>query len=153
MSKKPPFTIESPRCEPVEGETIPRRNINYAKKLQTQPDETIQTVFDIVKRSAQKFGNARCMGSRDLIKIHNETKRLKRIVDGREQEVDKEWTYFELSGYRYLSFSDFEMLILQVGAGLRKLGLEKGDRVHLYAATRYGSPPSHPVVGADAGDS
>jgi long-chain acyl-CoA synthetase len=146
MSKKPPFTIESPGYEPVGGETIPRRNVNYGKILQTQPGETIHTVFDIAQHAAQKFGNARCMGSRDLIKVHVETKKSTKIVDGREQEVEKQWTYYELSGYRYLSFCDFGKLILQVGAGFRKLGLEKGDRVHLYAATRYGSPLSHLAV-------
>lgn len=45
------------------------------------------------------------------------------------------WTFFELSGYEYLTFSEYEKLMLSVGSGLRKLGLNKGDRIHIFAAT------------------
>lgn len=138
MSNRPPFTVEVPGYEDVKGETIPRRNAHHGESLQSRPDETTRTLYDIVRRAGQKFGNARCMGARDLIKVHNETRKVKKTVNGREVEVDRQWTYFELSEYRYISFSDYEKLVLQIGAGLRELGLEKGDRVHLYAATRYG---------------
>jgi long-chain acyl-CoA synthetase len=152
MSKKPPFTVEAPGYEHIDGETVPRRNVSHGEKLLARPDDTIYTVFDIVERAAQRFGNARCMGSRDLIKVHCETRKAKKMVNGREQEVDKQWTYFELSEYRYMSFSDYEKLILQVGAGLRKLGLQKGDKIHLYAATRYVNPPKRPLVATHAKD-
>lgn len=88
-----------------------------------------------MKLSSEKYGNAKALGTRKLIKTHQETKKVKKIVDGQETEIDKKWTYFELSGYEYLSFHDYEKLILQIGAGYRKLGLEKGDRVHIFAAT------------------
>jgi long-chain acyl-CoA synthetase len=57
------------------------------------------------------------------------------LVDGRDSEVDKTWVYFELGPYEYTSFLQYEKLVYQVGAGLHKLGLGKGDRVHIYAAT------------------
>jgi long-chain acyl-CoA synthetase len=60
---------------------------------------------------------------------------VKKIVDGEEREVEKKWTYFELGPYDYISFHDYEKLILQVGAGYRKLGLTKEDRIHIFAAT------------------
>lgn len=40
-----------------------------------------------------------------------------------------------MSGYEYISFKEYEALVLCVGAGLRKLGLVKDDRVHLFATT------------------
>ncbi|RAL61798.1 hypothetical protein DID88_002861 [Monilinia fructigena] len=40
-----------------------------------------------------------------------------------------------MSGYEYLSFKEYEATVLSVGAGLRKLGLVKDDRVHLFATT------------------
>jgi long-chain acyl-CoA synthetase len=132
---KPPFSLEVPGYEHVDGETIPRRHPLCVDKLQERPSEDIVTVFDIVKRSAEKFGNAKAVGSRKLLKTHQETKKVKKMVDGQEQEVDKKWTYFELSGYEYMSFHDYEKLILQIGAGYRKLGLNKDDRVHIFAAT------------------
>jgi long-chain acyl-CoA synthetase len=57
-------------------------------------------------------------------------------VDGQETEVDKKWTYFEMSGYVYMSFIEYEKLALTCGSGLRSLGLVKDDKLHLYGATR-----------------
>ncbi|OJD18174.1 hypothetical protein AJ78_01786 [Emergomyces pasteurianus Ep9510] len=134
-AQKPPFTVDAPGYAAVEGETIPRRNIKYKNQLLTRPEDSINTVYDIVKRGAAKFGNAKCMGSRELLHVHKETKKVKKLVNGEDHEVDKEWTYFELSGYSFISFNEYEKLTLQIGAGLRKLGLNKGDRLHLYAGT------------------
>ncbi|PGH13502.1 hypothetical protein AJ79_03632 [Helicocarpus griseus UAMH5409] len=132
---KPPFTVDAPGYQPVEGETIPRRNVKYKDQLLTRPEDGINTVYDIVKRGAEKFGNAKCMGSRELLHVHVETKKVKKMVGGEEQEVDKEWTFYELSGYSFITFHEYERLALQIGAGLRKLGLVKGDRLHLFAST------------------
>jgi long-chain acyl-CoA synthetase len=137
MVKKPPFTVEVPGSSPVEGETPIRRNIRSPDKLVSHPEDGINTVFDIVKRSAVKFANLKAVGSRKLLKTHHEMRKVKKLIDGHVKEVDKNWTYFELSGYSYLTFKEYETLTLQIGAGLRKLGLVKNDRVHLFAATRY----------------
>lgn len=131
----PPFSAEAPGYKPVDGETIPRRHPLTVNKLATHPSEEVSTVFDIIKRSSEKYGNAKAVGSRSLIKTHQEVKKVKKMVDGKQQEVDKKWTYFELSGYKYMTFSEYEKLILQIGAGYRKLGLKKEDRVHIFAAT------------------
>jgi long-chain acyl-CoA synthetase len=136
MVRKGPFSVEAPGYRAVKGETIPRRNIKSPEELVSQPEDGIETVFDIVKRGATKFGDLKAMGWRTLLKTHHDTKKVKKLVDGQVQEVDKNWTFFEMSGYRYISFKEYETLILQVGAGLRKLGFEKADRVHLFAATR-----------------
>jgi len=132
---KPPFSVEAPGYEHVDGETIPRRHPLTVNKLQERPSEDIATVYDLVKRSSEKYGNAKALGSRKLIKTHQEAKMIKKIVDGKETEVEKKWTYFELSGYEYISFHDYEKLTAQIGAGLRKLGLVKDDRVHIFAGT------------------
>ena len=136
LARTPPFSVEVPGAEAVEGETKPRRNPIAASKLRTTPEEGVRTIFDIVKRGAEKFGNANAVGSRSLVKTHSEVKKIKKMVDGKEQEVDKKWTYFELSGYNYMSFVEYEKLVLRVGSGLRSLGMNKGDRLHIYAATR-----------------
>jgi long-chain acyl-CoA synthetase len=135
MIKRPPFTVEVSGSPQVEGETIPRRNANFPDKLLSQPEEGIMTIFDIVKHAASKFGDQKAIGSRTLIKKHHETKKVKKMIDGRLQDVDKNWTYFELSGYKYLSFKEYETQVLQLGAGLRKLGLAAPDRVHMFAST------------------
>ena len=139
ITQRPPFTVEASGYEPVKGETIPRRHPISKDKLVTTPSEDVRTIFDILKRSADKYGNAKALGTRKLVKTHHETKKVKKIVDGKTQEVDKNWTYFELSGYSYISFVEYESLTSQLGSGLRKLGLVQGDRLSLFAATRYAS--------------
>ncbi|KAB5572524.1 fatty acid activator [Coniochaeta sp. 2T2.1] len=135
ISVKPPFTIEVPGQQPIKGETPIRRHRQAVDELPTKPAENISTVYELVRVCAAKYGNAKCMGSRKLLRTHQETKKVKKMVDGEEREVDKNWTYFELSGYEYLTYNEYETLILQLGAGLRKLGLEAHDRIHIFAAT------------------
>ncbi|KAJ5281695.1 Long-chain-fatty-acid--CoA ligase 1 [Penicillium angulare] len=135
MVKKGPFSVEAPGYEPVQGETIPRRHPAAKDGLILRPAEDVSTTYENFRRSARVFGNAKAVASRKLIKTHVENKKVKKMVDGVEQEVEKQWTYFELSGYTYKSFLEYEQLCLQLGAGLRKLGLEKDNRIHLYGAT------------------
>ncbi|KAL7627600.1 long-chain fatty acid-CoA ligase [Parahypoxylon ruwenzoriense] len=129
------YSIESPGAEPVEGETIPRRHPLTANGLITKPADDINTIYDLLRVSVAKYGNAKAMGSRRLVRTHQETKKVKKMIDGNEQEVDKAWTFFELGPYEYLTYNDYERLVLNIGSGLRKLGMTKGDRVHIFAAT------------------
>lgn len=135
MAKKGPFTLEVAGSAAVPGETIPRRNARYADKLLTTPEEGINTMVDFVRTSAVKYGDAKALGSRRLIKMHHETKKIKKFVNGVEQEVDKSWNYFEMSPYEYISYKELEVLTHQLGAGLRKLGLQSPDKVHMFAST------------------
>ncbi|KAI1095927.1 acetyl-CoA synthetase-like protein [Rostrohypoxylon terebratum] len=130
-----PYSIESPGAEEVEGETKPRRHPLTADGLITKPSDDISTIYELLRVSVAKYGNAKAMGSRRLVRTHQETKKVKRIVDGAEQQVDKAWTFFELGPYEYLSYNDFEKLVLNIGSGLRRLGMNKNDRVHIFAAT------------------
>ena len=130
------MTVEAPGFERVKGETIPRRNAKCPEALKTVPKEGLTTLHEILKYSSATYGNAKALGSRKLIKTHNEVKKVKKVVDGQETLVDKKWTYFELSGYTYLSFVEFERLVIQLGQGLRKLGLKTGDKLHMFAATQ-----------------
>jgi long-chain acyl-CoA synthetase len=136
MTGRGPFTVEAAGAEKVEGETIPRRHPVAHEKLISRPSEDVKTIFDIIRRSADKFGNAKALGHRKVIKTHQETKMIKKTIDGKTQEVEKKWTYFELSGYNYMSFTEYERLVLQLGSGLRKIGMNKNEILHLFASTR-----------------
>ncbi|RMJ24439.1 long-chain-fatty-acid--CoA ligase [Aspergillus sp. HF37] len=135
MVNKPPFSVEVPGSERIQGETVPRRLPQSKDNLIIQPTPDVATTYDVIKRSARVYGNAKAVGSRRLIKTHVENKKVKKLVDGVEQEVEKKWTYSELSGYSYKSFAEYEQLALQLGCGFRKLGLEKDNKIHLYGTT------------------
>ena len=66
--------------------------------------------------------------------MHEETKKLEKMVAGKKQEVDKECQYYELSTYEYMSFVGFEELSPKVGSVFRALGLTTPDRVNIFAA-------------------
>jgi hypothetical protein len=134
--KKGPYTVEATGVEKVEGETIPRRNVKTKDQLKSRPREDVTTVVDLLKYASATYGNAKAVGYRKLIKMHHENKKVKKMVDGKEQEVDKTWSYFEMGPYNYMSFIEFEKLAVTIGCSLRKLGLETGDKVQLFAATR-----------------
>lgn len=137
MVHKPPFTVEASGFEKVPGETIPRRHPKAKDALINIPAEDVHTVFDLVKRSARLYPNHHAVGARKLVQMHKEVKKIKKNVDGEVQEVDKEWQYFELTKYEYLTYKQYEELILQIGSGLRNLGLTHENKVHLFGATRY----------------
>jgi long-chain acyl-CoA synthetase len=136
MKRKPPFSVEVPGVEKKDGETIPRRNPLAKDGIIYTPSPEIKTTYDIVKRAVKKFGNAKCMGTRTIVQEHVENKKVKKVIDGKEQEVDKKWTYFELSGYSYISFIEYDKMVHDVASGLAGLGLTKQDKVHVYGATR-----------------
>jgi long-chain acyl-CoA synthetase len=134
---KPPFTVEAPGYEKVPGETIPRRHPRAKDGLRTSPAEGVHTVWDIVQRSARTYPNHQAVGSRKLVKLHKETKKVQKNVDGQIQEVDKEWQYFELSPFTFLTYKQYEERVLQVASGLRALGLATEHKFHLFGTTRY----------------
>jgi long-chain acyl-CoA synthetase len=130
--KKGPYTVPAHGALPVTGETLPRRHPSAQHKLLQRPEQGISTVFDILERSAQKFGNADALGSRRVLDTHVETKRT---PDGHGGTVEKEWTFYELSDYTYISFEELRKRALRVGVAMRMLGLRRGDRVEVYGAT------------------
>ncbi|KAK6533883.1 long-chain fatty acid-CoA ligase [Arthrobotrys megalospora] len=135
MSAKPPFSVEVPGATKVEGEGIPRRHPAAKDGIWERPSDDVHTVWDIVVRSAEKYGDIRCVGWRKLIQMHKETKMIKKVVDGKETEVPKEWSYFEKSPFEFITYSQYHDLCKDLASGLVSLGLQRGDRIQIYAAT------------------
>lgn len=135
MRTKPPFSIQVAGAPDIPGETKPRRNPIAKDGLYTRPHPDVDTVFRLVKRSAELFPGERCIGSRKLLQIHEETKKVPKMVDGKKELVDKKWQFFELSDYSFMTYGEYETHLLNLGSGLRKLGVERGDKVHMFAST------------------
>ncbi|KAJ4251552.1 long-chain fatty acid-CoA ligase [Fusarium torreyae] len=135
---KPPFTVESPGYEKKPNETIPRRHPKARDGLIDRPSEDVHTVFDIIRRSARLFPDKNAVGYRKLIKLHKEKTQVEKKIDGKIQKVDKEWTYFELSGYSFFTYKEYEKHCLQIGSGLRHLGLAPKDKFAQWIAMSHG---------------
>ena len=134
-TRRGPYTTEAAGAQQVEGESIPRRNLATKDSLKMTPSPDVTTMYEVLRYASAKYGNAKAVGARRIVNKISETKKIKKMVDGKETEVDKKWEFYEMSGYTYKSFVEFEKMALAVGSGIQALGFKPEDRLHLFAAT------------------
>jgi len=132
----PPFSLEVPNSPSIPGETIPRRHPGDVKGLVSRPSPEIATLYDVLLHSAKNHKDLPTAGTRKLIETHTESKFVKEIIAGKEIEIEKKWTFFEMGNFEYITFGEYAKKAIKLGSGLRKLGLEPGDRLHIFATTR-----------------
>lgn len=123
--------------EKVKGETCIRRSILSVNGLTTSISPTINTIYDVFLNASKCFGSKNALGFRKVINYHIKEKEVTKMVNGRETRVLKDWTYYELSDYEYITFSELNQKAHAIGSGLRALGFSKNDRIAMYAATSY----------------
>lgn len=121
------------------GETAPRRRAAQKSAALTRPLDSKATVLpEYIEECVKKNLDRKCMGWRDLIEIHSEVKKVTKVIDGEERQVDKEWTFYEYSPYEYQTYSEVFSTVKQLGHGLTKLGLTSGEsKLHIFASTSH----------------
>ncbi|KAI1263221.1 acetyl-CoA synthetase-like protein [Xylariaceae sp. FL1019] len=135
MVQKPPFMVQDMSVPEIEGETRPYRHAKAKDGFITRLSPEQTTIYELFTTTAKKYADKAAIGSRSLIKTHIEKKKVPKVMDGVKTEVEKQWTYFELSPYKFLTHREYATRALNLGAGLRKLGIEPFDRVHIFATT------------------
>ena len=87
-------------------ETAVRRSVLSPDKLISHIPKwpEVKTMCDLLKKAAKTYGNNPCLGYRDLIKIHKETKEVATRVEGEVKMVKKDWYYEERSRFHWLSY-------------------------------------------------
>ena len=83
------------------------------KKLKSTPKPDVKIVYDSLRRSGQKYDNAKTVWKRRLIQLYEENKKVKKVTDHKDQEINKKWTYYELSDHQYFSIGEYEQLALK----------------------------------------
>ncbi|ETW80068.1 expressed putative fatty acid biosynthesis enzyme [Heterobasidion irregulare TC 32-1] len=121
--------------EATQGESRVRRLAKTADTLITQPVDGIHTVYDVLAYAARTHGTRKAFGYRDIVKMVEEEKEVKKMVDGKEVTEKKTWKYFQLSDYKYYSFVEVKEIVSEVARGLLELELQKDDVLNIYAAT------------------
>lgn len=136
LAHPPMQTVEADGYKSIPGETIPRRHPAAKSALITQPTPGVATVFDILKYAVVNHADAPAFGYRPHIRNHTESKSIPETkADGSTEFKERKWTYYELGKYKYINFIEFEQMVLDLGSGMRKLGLAKGDRLEIFAST------------------
>ncbi|SCU94639.1 LANO_0E07470g1_1 [Lachancea nothofagi CBS 11611] len=131
------YTVEVGKAA-NEHETAPRRNYKAKDGAVSRPlHSKATTVYDYMLECVKRGGKRNAMGWRNIVEVHEEKKQVTKKIDGKEQQVDKTWLYYELSPYQYSSYNELEEIMHQYGRGLVAMGLkpENVDRLHIFAAT------------------
>ncbi|KAI8089635.1 uncharacterized protein BX664DRAFT_297483 [Halteromyces radiatus] len=122
-------------AEAKPGETETRRSFLSPDELITVPAEGVTTLYDILVHSATKYPERQGFGYRQLKNTFQEKKELTKTVNGEQVKELKTWTLFELSGYHYYTYQETRDMAIILGAGLKQLGLSKGDKIQFFAST------------------
>ncbi|KZP02330.1 acetyl-CoA synthetase-like protein, partial [Athelia psychrophila] len=100
------------------------RRLAIAKdKLVTQPQEGLETTTDLVDYAARTHGTKDAFGWRDIVDIHHREKDVKKMVGGKEVTEKKQWQFFELSDYKYISFLEIQTRVSELARGLVHYGI------------------------------
>jgi long-chain acyl-CoA synthetase len=140
-------------AETPKGESPVRRHVDARYGLSETPHPAIRTIYDLVQFNALRWGDTKCFGTRKVVKIHKEKQVLTKLVNGVKKDQEKTWMFWELGPFEYRSYRQVAKEGLDVGAGLVKLGLEKGDKVAVYADTSYVSFVRTELIAARLGRS
>ncbi|AMD18885.1 HBL017Cp [Eremothecium sinecaudum] len=119
------------------NETAPRRNAVSATAIIERPiGLKCNTAYEFLLECFERGGDRNAVAWRDTIEIYEDTKTIKKIVDGKEVESQKTWLYYELTPFKYKTYNELNQLMHDYGRGLVKIGLQpKENRIHIYAAT------------------
>lgn len=119
-----------------QGETRIRRSFISPDKLVTEPLPGMRVLPDLLIQSAKDFPTTNAVGWRELIKLHKETKTVTKIVGGKEVKEDKIWEFYEMSDYKYWTYTQLLEEVSKMSNGLAELGLTKETRFNIYSATK-----------------
>lgn len=120
----------------LHGEGGIRRLAIASGKLLTQPFEGINTVPDVVDYAARNYGTLKAVGWREVVKVHEEKKQVRTVVDGKEVTEEKTWKFFELSDYKFLNYLEFKEAVTEIARAFLVLGITSEDVFNIYAQTR-----------------
>ncbi|ORZ37735.1 hypothetical protein BCR44DRAFT_63250 [Catenaria anguillulae PL171] len=96
----------------------------------------INTVADLFPYAKLHHPHTLAMGKRRMHKVHKEMKEVTKIVDGQQVVQKREWTYYEMGPYSWMTTEEVLDAVNRVGAGLVHLGVKGGqDKVTIFAET------------------
>ncbi|KAI9220324.1 long-chain-fatty-acid-CoA ligase 1 [Blastocladiella britannica] len=111
------------------------RHYRGRDQLLAHPAPKVLTVHEVLLHAAKTHGANPMLGARKLVKVHEETKEVVKIVAGKEVREKKTWQFSELGPYSWSSAQELLQRATAIGSGLVGLGYKKGDKACIYAPT------------------
>lgn len=81
----------------------PQPPVRVPTSSTTEPLPGIDTTYDVVQYAATTYPNRRAFGTRPVLDIVKETKTIAKMVGGQETTQEKEWSFFKLGAYEWIS--------------------------------------------------
>jgi long-chain acyl-CoA synthetase len=119
-----------------QGESHIRRSTLATDEIVSRPAADVNTLYDVLQSSVKRFGDKEALGFRNIVDIIEEEKEVVKVVNGQEQRELKKWKYFQLSEFQYVGYRKMSEICHDIGAGMAHLGLKKGNKLEIFAATR-----------------
>jgi long-chain acyl-CoA synthetase len=108
------------------GHGIPRRSWRSLEMVESLAPN-ISTLYELFNESVKKYRELPCFGQRKVRRVIEEEKE----VNGEK----KKWQYFELTPYNWYTYREVQSRVIDVGAGLRELGLEPHSNLAIFLDT------------------
>lgn len=135
------FKVNVPVGKAKPGETAPYRSYRAVDHAYSRPiGWKCTTLYEFLAELVTTNGaDSPCQGWRDLKDIHFEKRMVKKLIDGKLTDVEKEWMYYELTDYKYITYGELRSISMVLGRGLVKLGIkpDNKERMMLFAATSH----------------
>ncbi|KAM3611982.1 uncharacterized protein V6R79_000423 [Siganus canaliculatus] len=103
----------------------PYRCVDHFDSLATEDFPGKNTLDKLFDYAVQRFGDAQCLGTRDVLSEENET-----------QPSGKVFKKLILGEYRWLSYNDLDTMVSQFGSGLEALGQQPKNNIAIFCETR-----------------
>ena len=120
---------------PTANESPIRRCASSNDQLLARPHEGIDTVTDVLYYTAREHGTRKAFGWRDILQTHVEEKEVQKTIGGKTVTEMRKWTYFELSGYKWINYVQMREYALDLAKGLVELGMKRSQVFNIYAGT------------------
>lgn len=146
----PPITAELEADKPrPDRRTRTRVNAKLVKLAESKKLESAKPISTPLRASeirtlyhllvhAKTHDTERAIGTRKELGMEIEVPKVTKLIDGKPTKVDgSAIKRYKMSDYTYISYPEFHDLALHIGSGLRAYEMKPGDRIVMFASTRY----------------
>ncbi|KAG7464958.1 hypothetical protein MATL_G00171120 [Megalops atlanticus] len=103
----------------------PYRSVDHFNSLATMDFPGVDTLDKLFDHAVKRFGEADCLGTRDVLSTENET-----------QPSGKVFKKLILGKYRWMSYQDVDVAVSEFGSGLAALGQQPRSTIAIFCETR-----------------